>query len=178
MPMTQITHALSCILKDSLKKRTKLTTENYPLASPKPFSKDLHEENDAIAKAFATRLVERFFFDFIYLEENPDQYGIDLIARDHISRKIMAYLEVEVKSAWEGQYPFPDIRVPYRKEKFFLNAIIPTYILIFSGDMQRMALIKGSDVGQAKIVQIDNRFVKGERFFSVDPKRALFLRVQ
>ena len=78
----------------------------------KPFDKTLHSRHDYAAKNAVMEWLEG---DGWTVYENPDKYGVDLLAyRD--GRELM--IEVEIKRAWNVKFPFKSLHIPKRKEKF------------------------------------------------------------
>jgi hypothetical protein len=74
----------------------------------KKFDQALHDEFDELGRDMSKQFYKRFGVD---LKDNPDQYGVDLIAyRDD---KKVGYVEVEVRTFWRGsKFPFPTLNVP------------------------------------------------------------------
>lgn len=84
----------------------------------KRFDKTLHASNDAAAKNAVIEWLEADDWD---VAENPDVYGVDLIA-ERDGRRI--WVEVEIKRGWTGDFPFRSLHIPKRKEKFIRPGVL------------------------------------------------------
>lgn len=96
----------------------------------KPFSQELHNQNDFPAR----ELVKRSFLDHwgITLIDNPDRYGVDLLA--YRKDKFVGYVEIEVKHNWVGhKFPYEAIHIPSRKERIF--NYLPLIFVVINKDM-------------------------------------------
>lgn len=128
----------------------------------KPFSADLHTANDAAAKE---RLIRSLKWQGIDAIENPDPYGVDIIA----TNKAMSY-EVEVKHNWEaGEFPFDSVHIPARKLKFLDR---PVKFVILSSNKNWAIVIDGEVVRASRVIQKDTKFTKGESFIEVPTQKA------
>lgn len=128
----------------------------------KPFSVDLHTANDAAAKETLIKALRAQGIDAI---ENPDPYGVDIIA----TNKAMSY-EVEVKHNWDaGEFPFDSVHIPARKLKF-LNQ--PVKFVILSSNRNWAIVIDGEVVKASKIIEKDTKLTRGERFIEVPAQKA------
>ena len=130
----------------------------------KPFSKALHQSNDPQSRKV---IMEYFKKQGIPLEENNNQYGVDLISSDGAVR-----IEAEHRLPWvDEEWPFADINVPERKAKFLNDGV--TAYAILSRDFSRMGIIEGKDVKEY-IVDTNlhlnkNKYVKDGEYFYKSP---------
>lgn len=134
----------------------------------KPFSRTLFDQYD--------RAGRNAIFDYLVdlgwdVRDNPDPYGIDLLCEAN-GREIG--VEVEVKVYWQDRFPFRTLHIPHRKQKF---AHDNTIFAIVSGDLTRAALVLGSDVRDAGLVQklTSQTGDKQDLFFEVTLDRVEFV---
>jgi hypothetical protein len=133
----------------------------------KPFSPDLHEANDAAAK---DALIKALLKRGILARENPDPYGIDILAVN----KEMGY-EVEVKHNWTGiKFPFQTVHIAARKLKF-AKALMRFVIL--NKPLTWAIVIKGETAKESPIIKKDTTLTEGEDFISVPTEKAIFIRL-
>ena len=86
--------------------------------STKAFSETLYAANDA-----ATRSTVKEYFEG-YAIDNPDKYGIDLIAQN-------LGIEVERRPLWKGKkFPFDTVNFLARKAKFFSGDSLTVYFIV------------------------------------------------
>ena len=138
----------------------------------KRFDRDLYDTYDNVAKNGALR----FLADHGAREVRPhsSRYGADV---EYIDRRGRAgKLEAEVKAVWAGgNFPYSDINVLGRKEKYFADS---TDLFMMSANYQDYLVIRGSDIIQCPLVEVANRYVwKGEKFFKVPLSLAVFGRL-
>lgn len=108
----------------------------------KKFNPELFALHDARARAAACQYFSTSggFFEVI---DNPDQYGIDLLAYEFMSLK--AKIEVEVREVWKPEhkrFPFPTVHILQRKLKFFEGeAGVQTLFCAFRSDLVAMLVL-------------------------------------
>ena len=138
----------------------------------KKFSPELHEKYDF----FGRGIVKRFFADTwkLVAEDNPDQYGIDLV----IYKKgiPVGYAEVEVRTNWKSlNFPFEELNVPKRKMKLFMrDNDLPS--LFFSVNCYGTALLYCSTdlVMKSRLENSPSKYMDYEEFFKVPVERMTF----
>ena len=129
----------------------------------KPFSRALHTSNDPQSRRV---VIEYFKKQGIALNENANQYGVDLLSPDGTLQ-----IEVEHRLPWtDAEWPFADINVPERKAKFLAEG--KAQYIILSRDFSRMGIIRGEDVKQYIVDENlhlnKNKFVRdGEYFYKI-----------
>ena len=129
----------------------------------KPFSVNLHTTYDDIGRTRAYRMFAKYFD--VVLEDNPDEYGTDMIA--YRNGQKVGYVEVEVRAAWDGAFPFDSLNIPYRKKKLLKNDL-PTVLVAFNQQGTMAYLCKDSVVLASPVVEIHNKYMeKGEMFYQV-----------
>lgn len=139
----------------------------------KPFSKSLHKSNDPKSRKV---VIEYFRKQGIIIEDNPNQFGIDLLSPDGTLQ-----IEVEHRISWEGaQWPFPDINVPERKAKFLADG--KTQYIILSQDYSHMGILRGEDVKpyihDDNLHENSNKYVRnGEYFYKVPTDKFKWIKV-
>lgn len=130
-------------------------------ANSKPFSRELHDQNDEPAK----NAVWRYLFNNWNVEvEEGDTYGVDLVCfRD---REIVGYVEVERRHNWVGDFPFDSVHVPFRKKKF-LDLDRPMTLFSVKRDLSQALWCPGEDIKNAPVEVKSNKFMTQEKFFVV-----------
>ena len=129
--------------------------------SSKPFSRELHDENDQPAKD----AVWRFLFNAWGLDvEEGDQYGVDLVC----ARKgeTVGFVEVERRHNWQNKFPFETLHIPFRKKKFFTLSK-PTILFSVKADLTEALWVDNNTILQCPVERKDNKYMKGEYFFVV-----------
>jgi hypothetical protein len=130
----------------------------------KPYDPELQHFDNAgrdIVKAF----IQKTSGGKIVVEDNPDQYGVDLVMKKR--GEIIGYAEVEVRVSWKGKvFPFPDLNVPSRKAKLLKNKA-PTYFFSINNDHTAMFFCEGGVILDSPKKMSPNRFLSEELFFKV-----------
>lgn len=140
----------------------------------KKFSKKLHEQNDKKAREIAKEFFSKYGYE---LRDNPDQYGVDLLAYDETGEHVM-YVEVEIKRVWKsGEFPYGSVQFPERKWKF-CNLDKPTAFFMLSNDCKRALLVTGKDLVASPLKPVSNVYMKkNENFFQVPLNKVTFTEV-
>jgi hypothetical protein len=126
----------------------------------KHFSQDLHDKYDEIGKAAAKKLFKRWN---INLKDNPDKYGIDLIA--YQNEELYGYVEVEVRESWkEKQFPFSTLNIPCRKRKL-LETASNNCLVAFNADCSMAFVCKDWTILFSDIEEVKNKHLKKNEFF-------------
>jgi len=125
----------------------------------KEFDESLFNRFDGTARSVVSYfLTERGW----RVSDNDDQYGIDLVAE--IDGKVRM-VEVEVKQAWVGAFPFSSLHIPYRKAKF---AQPDSVFCVLSSDLKRMAVVTGENVQKCGVVEKLTRLTDGvDSFYEI-----------
>jgi hypothetical protein len=114
----------------------------------KDFSQDLFTENDIPAREVVVRSFDNLWG--ITLVNNPDQYGVDLVAFK--DGKMIGFVEFEVKHNWVGhKFPFSTVHFPARKARIFeehkaIGQNLPITFVILNKDMTSFMWFKGKDL--------------------------------
>jgi hypothetical protein len=139
----------------------------------KKFSKKLFDENDPKSR----KLVKEFFAKHgILLEDNNDQFGVDLVSLDGTVK-----IEIERRTVWKNKiFPFSEINLPERKAKFFTEKNV-AYVII-SDDYSRIGFIKGSRIKEYitedNLKENPNKYVaKGELFYKIPKDKFKWLKL-
>jgi hypothetical protein len=99
------------------------------------------------------------------INDNPDKYGQDLFIRLP-KKNSKIWIEVEMKSRWEGNFNFSSVHIPYRKKKFLNNG--ECYFFIISGDLMNAMVVDGKTMTEDTVREISNTAIaNGELFFDV-----------
>ena len=125
----------------------------------KPFSEYLHKVYDEPArKTVAAWASIKWGLD---VRDNPNKYGVDLIA--FRSGVPVGGLEVEVRQ--EGFDQFGSIHKAYRKDKLVLEGL-PTLFFALTHDLQRAYWAKVDLLNNCPLIEVRNRYVSnGEMFY-------------
>lgn len=127
----------------------------------KPFSPELHAENDGPAKDAVMAFIKRAW----NLEpREAGKYDCDLDVYERGA--LIAHVEVEKRSHWTGDFPFATVNVPTRKRKFFLLDL-PTLLFSVKADFTQALYTRGDIILDSPIVDNPNRYLKDEKFYSV-----------
>lgn len=136
----------------------------------KVFQKKDFDKYDKVAREKAKAFWCKMGF---VCEDNPDEYGVDLIVEGNNKR---FYCEVEVKTVWHGvQFKYPTIHLPVRKAKFFAK---PTQFFILNNSMTHAAVVGRNVVMNSPQVEVPNvKISAGEKFFDVPASEVHFVPV-
>ena len=129
----------------------------------KQFDTELHEHYDEIGRLRAYKLFKQLYG--IELIDNPDEYAVDLIAMKN--NKIVGYVEVEIREAWDGLFLYDTLNIPSRKKKLLTNNL-PTVLLAFNKQGTFCFICKDQTVLASPLVEIPNKYMAtGEFFYQV-----------
>lgn len=129
----------------------------------KQFNAELHDHFDEVGRLRAYKLFKRNYG--IELVDNPDEYAVDLIAIKN--NKIVGYVEVEVREAWDGLFLYDTLNIPSRKKKLLTNNL-PTVLLAFNKQGTFCFICKDQTVLASPLVEIPNKYMAtGEFFYQV-----------
>jgi len=134
-------------------------TFNYYLKELKSFSQHLHDIYDAPArKAVSDWCKMKWGLD---CKDNPNKYGVDLIA--YRSGSLVGALEVEVRQVGFDQ--FGSIHKAQRKDKLVLGNL-PVLFFALTHDLSRAYWAKVSSLESCPLIEVPNKYVsKGELFY-------------
>jgi len=135
----------------------------------KKFSKELFDKYDEAAREVAKEWLTEEGWT---VRDNPDKYGIDLIATKGDAHWDV---EVEVRASWTGDFPYKTLQLPERKAKF---AKPNTIFLVFASDFQHFYAVTAETLKLCGFVQKDTKFTEGELFFDVPLKFAFLYSVK
>lgn len=129
----------------------------------KRFDQTLYDEYDDRGREYAKSL---FKCINVTLEDNPDQYGVDLLA--YYQGQLIGYVEVEVRTIWKGdKFTFDTLNIPCRKEKLLKNPLT-SYVVSFNNDGTRAFICKDVDILASDIREAKNKYMaEAEYFFKV-----------
>ena len=127
----------------------------------KPFNKSLFDKYDPPArKAVSEWMKMKWGLD---CRENPNVYGVDLIA--YRANNPVGFVEVEVRS-WSFCH-HPTIHIAYRKAKLFRQDR-PVLFFALTHDLSHAYWLKAELVEKCPLIEVNNREVpSGEFFFDV-----------
>lgn len=128
----------------------------------KKFCKDLHNTNDTLARAAGKKYWESVGHR---VDDNPDQYGADLIVN---TGREEFYSEVEIKRVWSGPtFQYATLQIPARKKKFTeLNR--PCIFLVFNNEQTHAFVCHSNILKESPVVEVPNKYVySGEMFYQV-----------
>ena len=127
------------------------------------FDRKQFDECDEKARTWAKDLFKKKYQ--IDLTDNPDKFGIDLIAsRSGIK---VGYVEVDIKRGWGDSFMYTHLNVPVRKRKL-LTAALKCILVTFNVVGSQCFICKGDVVINSEVEEVKNRHVpNGELFFKV-----------
>jgi hypothetical protein len=130
----------------------------------KKFDQALHDEFDELGRDMSKQFYKRYGVD---LKDNPDQYGVDLIAyRDD---KKVGYVEVEVRTFWRGsKFPFPTLNVPERKRKL-LELDLPVSLLSWSSNGDYGFMCNADVILNSMVIERPNKYMAEKEYFFAVP---------
>lgn len=139
----------------------------------KRFDQNLYEQYDQFGR---NRVVMYYAKLGIELKDNPDKYGVDLIAYDDGEK--IGYVEVEVRASWKSdQFPFDSLHVPERKKKLLTNDL-HTVLVSVNCYGTRAFICDYRTVLASPLLESPNMYIsKGERFYKVDPRQINLVRL-
>jgi len=129
----------------------------------KPFDASLHAQHDKDGRDFVKAFYKKHGLD---AQDNPDQYGVDLLV--YYDDSLVGYAEVEVRQNWDKeQFPFDTLNVPERKQKLLTNDLETTFFSV-SKDHSRAFMCQDRIVLSSPLMESANKYVgSGEKFFKV-----------
>jgi hypothetical protein len=131
----------------------------------KPFDPKSHDKYDIIAKnKFISYLKENGYIDAI---ENPNKYGIDILAT-HSDGSLHKY-DVEVKTGWKVRYfPWTGLHIPERKRKF----AEPTnqYFVVMNEELKHAFIVSGAKYLECERIIKDTVNMPADNFVEVPVK--------
>jgi hypothetical protein len=136
----------------------------------KRFSKDLHQENDTLARAAG----KRYWGSFGYtVEDNPDRYGADLIVNTGWE---VFYSEVEIKRVWSGPtFQYDTLQIPSRKKKF-TELDRPCVFVVINKEQTHAFVCSSQALLDSPLVEVPNKYVySGEMFYQVPISTLLYV---
>ena len=131
----------------------------------KPFEQHLYDKYDNPAKKALISLLERTGHNIKRVSEN---FYADVVTEKDGKT---VYSEAEVKTAWREDWPetWQHIRVPERKKRLLQKYNYNVNVYVFSNDLSKCWLIKGSQLTDDTIRPATGRNIReGELFFHVD----------
>ena len=134
----------------------------------KKFSKGNYDANDASGKEAVTRFLEK---QGLSVQENPNKYGIDLIADGTTSNGKEfnnVPVEVERRNIWNKNFPFSTVHVPERKKKFLKDYML---YAVVNSNYDRVMFCTSDIIKQFKPIEIPIKSIaKDEYFYNVPLK--------
>lgn len=125
----------------------------------KKFDRKLYEQYDAKAKKYAIAELKKVG---LVAEEHPQKTKVDLIVSK--DGEEVFYVETEIKTALDGEFPFATLQLPHRKEKFCgLNK--PTLFMLFSSNGKRYFAVWDRYVTASQLAEVSNKYIIGGEFF-------------
>ena len=144
----------------------------------RPFSKALYEAYDAPARNALVSYLEGKGHTIINNEEN---YNVDVVSQKGV---YTYYNEVEVKTAWKGDWPehWAEVRLPERKKRLLdmhkASAFSVLNFYIFRPDFKQAWRIKDTLLTQDSLKEAKGRYiVKGEKFFHIPYTKAELVKL-
>lgn len=125
----------------------------------KKFDRELYKKYDALAKKFALAELKKVG---LAGEEHPQKTKVDLIVKK--DDEVLFYVETEIKTALDGEFPFATLQLPHRKEKF-CGLDKPTLFMLFSSNGKRYFCVWDRHVVGSQLAEVSNKYILGGEFF-------------
>lgn len=138
----------------------------------RPFNRALYESYDQPAKDTLVSYLKSKGHKILNMKED---YNADVVSTKN---DFVYFNEVEVKTAWKGDWPstWEEIRIPERKGRLVKmyenqNGVLNFYI--FRKDMKQAWRIKDTLLKEDSLKEAKGRYItKGEKFFHINYKDA------
>ena len=131
----------------------------------RPFNRALYEAYDETARNALVAYLESKGHTVVNNEEN---YNVDVVSQ---KGGLTYYNEVEVKTAWKGDWPthWAEVRLPERKKRLkgkHTDGVLNFYI--FRPDFKQAWRIKDTLLTDESLKEAKGRYIhKGEKFFHI-----------
>lgn len=142
------------------------------MTAKKKFSKELHDENDTLARAAGKKYWSAFGYK---VEDNPDRYGADLVVNTGWEE---FYSEVEIKRVWSGpNFQYDTLQIPARKKKF-TELDKPCMFVVLNKEQTHAFVCDSQTLIASPVVEVPNKYVySGEMFYQVPVSQLLFVEL-
>lgn len=134
----------------------------------KRFDKRLLDQHDRITKNFVIKWLPSLLaeeYSNLFLCENGDKYGIDLVGVDDDHRLVGIEVEHKLESTWTEEFPYDCVRIPERKKKFITEGR-DIWFVVVNKDFTRLCLIPSYNIPEETVI-VNNKYAKREKFFAV-----------
>jgi|TARA_R100000482_G_C5079847_1_gene125498 hypothetical protein len=124
----------------------------------KPFSEGNHASNDPVGKDIVLEFLRSKGIKAI---ENPDDYGVDIMAPIY---------EVERRTIYQANWPYKTVHVPERKTKFLVHDIYYVVVVHHATNKPSNSLMicRSNIIRKCNIEVVPNNSVPdGEGFYDV-----------
>ena len=133
----------------------------------KKFNRALYEAYDTPARDALVGYLETKGHIIVNNEEN---FNVDVVSQ---KGGYTYFNEVEVKTAWKGDWPtdWAEIRIPERKKRLVemykeKNGVLNFYI--FRNDLKQVFRIKDTSLTEDRLKEAKGRYIRaGEKFFHI-----------
>ena len=135
------------------------------MTAKRPFNRALYEAYDEPARNALVAYLESKGHTVVNNEEN---YNVDVVSQ---KGGLTYYNEVEVKTAWKGDWPthWAEVRLPERKKRLKVkhtDGVLNFYI--FRPDFKQAWRIKDTLLTDESLKEAKGRYIhKGEKFFHI-----------
>ena len=128
----------------------------------KPFDVDNYNANDASGKEAVIRFLQT---QGLSAEENPDKYGIDLIANGTTYNGQVfdnVPVEVERRIIWNKNFPFSTVHVPERKTKFLKHYMLYAVVNL---NYDKVMFCTSNIIKQYEPIEVPNKSIANDEYF-------------
>lgn len=125
----------------------------------KKFDRKLYAKYDQKAKEFALAELKKVGLE---AEEHRLKTHVDLVVEK--DGEVYFYVETEIKTALDGDFPYETLQLPHRKEKF-CGLDKPTLFMLFSSNGKRYFCVWDQHVVGSGVAEVSNKYIKGGEFF-------------
>ena len=141
----------------------------------RPFSRALYEAYDEPARNALVAYLESKGHTVV---NNEESYNVDVVSQ---KGGLTYYNEVEVKTAWKGDWPthWAEVRLPERKKRLkdkHTDGVLNFYI--FRPDFKQAWRIKDTLLTDESLKEAKGRYIhKGEKFFHIPYTEAELIKL-
>ena len=131
----------------------------------KKFIQGNYDANDSSGKKAVIKFLEK---RGLSVKENPDKYGIDLIANGTTyNGKVFdnVPIEVERRNIWSRIFPYTTVHIPERKTKFLKDYML---YAVVNSEYDRILFCSSDKIKKYPLIEVSNKSIqKGEFFYDV-----------
>lgn len=131
------------------------------------FSQAEHDKYDSKGRDYARAIALKYG---MFLANNPDKLGIDLLVYSIKTGDLIGYADAEVRpDLWENDRPkYNTVHAIQKKADNYSKLDLPAWYFSISGDGKYMLSCKFSEILKTNLIEVPNKREKsGESFYNV-----------